>query len=85
MPRIGVTKADRERDEDALDEFYRGFKRSAWGNFWRQYENKTLTVFPRRGEFVWCIADGDDLRYSDDAYESEDEAVESLWFKVGDR
>jgi len=63
-----------------LTSFETGFRRSKKGNLWREYDGKTLSVFPRSDDtFGWCIASGDDNKqFSSRGYETEEEAIEAL-------
>ena len=65
--------------------FLAGFRRSKRGNLWRHYEGRTLTVFRRdRGGFAWCVADGEEPRFSPLAYGTEREALDALWDWYGE-
>ena len=54
------------------------------GNLWREWSRMTLTVFRREGEssYRWSIANGESPRYSKFTYNTEDEAMGSLWSEV---
>lgn len=58
--------------------------RSTKGNLCRQWDGVTLTIFKRDDEcFGWCIADGEETRYSSGKFDSEEEAMGSLGEAVG--
>ena len=71
---------------DALYEvFVSGFRRSKRGNLWRLYDGATVSVFSRDdGFFGWCVAGGEEKRYSRSGYETEEEAMSALVFELGD-
>jgi hypothetical protein len=82
-------KAHQEHHEDALGDFRQGFRRSAKGNLWRHYPvegtDVTLTVFVRRDRdtYAWCVASSDGPRFSNQDFNSEDEALEDLAAEMG--
>lgn len=80
MPRIGQPTR-KQNGAKQWSEFESGFRRSRRGNLWRTYDGVTVTIFRREGgSFGWCIAVADDdKRFSSFAYETEEEAMESLW------
>jgi hypothetical protein len=85
MPKI-PDRREREMEammkavEEARANFEAGFRRSnRTGNLWRSFEGMTLSVFKRDGLYRWCIANGEGTRFSESSYESEGEAVGSLW------
>lgn len=66
------------------ERFAAGFRRSKKGNIWRTWEGVTVTIFERaEGFFRWSIADGDGVRYSPGAYETDGEALEMLAEELG--
>jgi hypothetical protein len=68
----------------AWREFEAGFRRSQKGNLCRQFEGLTVTVFRRPDDtFGWCIADGDDVRFSPGGYEDEGSAMYALGEELG--
>jgi hypothetical protein len=70
MPRVG---------QSSRDMFEEGLTRAKKGGLWRHYDGRTVSVFQRSDHFYsWCIADDTDRRYSRAAFESEEEAVDSL-------
>ena len=59
------------------------WKRSARGNWYCEWEGKTLTVFSREGMFRWCIVDADGKRFSRQDYEEENDAKVALAEELG--
>ena len=81
MPKLIHSDPEAERMKATLaarDKFVAGFRRSAKGNLWRQFEGLTVTVFKRDDCFHWCIAGPTDKRFSEFNYEDEEEAVSSV-------
>ncbi len=74
--------------EEAL-EVWRDFERpSMWqrsrkGNLWREWDGVTLTIYRRGRFFKYCVADGDNKRYSARAYKTEKEAMTELGELLG--
>jgi hypothetical protein len=74
--------------EHALGQFCEGFSRTSKGNLWRRYGEGKVCVFGRRDEdgevlsFKWLIDDGDGKRWADQEYETEEEALQSVWFEL---
>jgi hypothetical protein len=67
-----------------MTSFEAGFGRSRRGNLWRTWDGLTLTVFERpSGEFEWCVAEGDSLRFSSGGWASEEEALVALACELG--
>jgi hypothetical protein len=82
MPRVSQSSRDREVQmalaRIADFESPAAWRRSAKGNLWREWEDKTVTIFQRKGLFHWCVADGEETRYSREEYETEDDARMAL-------
>jgi hypothetical protein len=78
MPRIG--QPTRIQIEGAFAEFASGFRRSRRGNLWREYDAWIVTVFRcQDGGFAWRIsACEDDVQFSEETYETEQEAMDSM-------
>ena len=81
MPLIDADEVD--LIEAAFTRFAEGFRRSKRGNIWCEWDGLTLTVFPRSQGFCWCIADSEGPQFSRRRYETEGEAMESLWSELG--
>jgi hypothetical protein len=62
-------------------QFEAGFRRSRKGNLWRNYRGLTVTIFQRSGDgyYAWSIADGEEVRYSSSAFETEEETIDALF------
>jgi hypothetical protein len=81
MPRYQINRdRDREAALAARASFEAGFRRSRRGNLWRDWENVTLTIYRRKDAFGfgWCIADGEQPRFSSGRYETEEDALSAL-------
>lgn len=60
------------------------WKRSRKGNLWRPYDGMTVTVFLRADRYWgWCIADGDEMRYSTSGYQKVEDAKTALGEAIG--
>jgi hypothetical protein len=82
MPRIGEPTWQ-QQIEAALSEFAAGFRRSRRGNLWREYDDAVVTVFGTDDEqFGWCIARDGQTQFSKSRFETEDEAIDSLWSEL---
>jgi hypothetical protein len=80
---LSVWEADMIADEiGRRREFHDGFQRSKRGNLWCRHGDLTLSIFENpqgSGFYWWCIADTDGPHYGSIAFETEDEAMESLY------
>jgi hypothetical protein len=56
--------------------------RSRKGNLWRRFWEFTLTVFPRRGRWAWCIAGPKVVRFSPASYRTEEAAARAVMQEV---
>jgi hypothetical protein len=70
-------------------DFAARFERSRKGNLWRPYAGWALTIFERvtrPGWYSWCIADEDGPRFSREAYEGEEAALDALatYLRIGE-
>ena len=71
-----------------LDEFQAGFRQSRKGNWWRTWVDEsgralTLTVFLNKfGRWQYCVADADGPRWSRGSWDTEGEAIETLFMKL---
>jgi hypothetical protein len=74
----------RREPSSGLEAFRAGFKRSTKGNLWGRWQEVTLTIFPQRHGYAWCIADEDGPAYSLGVYQTEAEAVAALWRELND-
>jgi hypothetical protein len=60
------------------------WRRSKKGNVWREWDEKTVTIFRHRnGGFAWCINDGDESHFSQGSYEDEEQARTALGESLG--
>jgi hypothetical protein len=93
MPRVGErSRADTARQlAEAIERKVAEFEdRRAWlwskkGNLWRKWGDKTLTIFRRKdGRFGYVYHDGEEPHYSQDGYETEDDAISALREAVTD-
>lgn len=86
MPRIDANPDElvgTDAETALLDDFASGFKQSKRGNWWRTWDGLNLTIFRNRyGRWQYCIADSDGPHWSRNAYDSEGEAMESLYYKL---
>ena len=87
MPRIETEDRDAEVEAQltAWESFIDGrqWKQSVKGNWWRQWQGLTLTVYLNKfGRWQHCVADPDGPHWSPNAYDSEDEAMESLFYEL---
>ena len=87
MPRI-PTERDREVRAAlaAVEEFEdpAAWHRSRSGNLTRRWDDKTVTIFRRHGQYRWSISDEEQTRFSRQGYEAEEDALiglreEVLW------
>ncbi|MDZ4685753.1 MAG: hypothetical protein SH850_11860 [Planctomycetaceae bacterium] len=100
MPKIG-TKVKRQvppalTDEEIAAEFvarlehfvdFSDWKRSRAGNWFREWERKTVTVFRRHAEFRWSIFDpddefGDGMTYSPSSFGDVEAAKTALFERL---
>jgi hypothetical protein len=71
--------------QEALDDFASGFRRSAKGNLWRRFDGKVMTIYRGRHGYGYCIAQADQEQDSAPAtfsrrrFGSEEEAISALW------
>jgi hypothetical protein len=75
-----------EAFEQAREAWEAPFKRSRRGNLWRLWQGKTLCVFSHTdGSYGWSITESskDGPRFSQERYEDEEEAMDSLWGETG--
>lgn len=90
MPSLGeMILADREFHRDDFDADYQpeawadSFTRTKNGNLFRRIGVQMLTVFENRRGFAWCISTAEDgPEFSTTPYESESEALESLYWRL---
>lgn len=66
-----------------LRDFLDGFARSRKGNLWRHWGDLTLTIFSRRGSYAYCIAGRELPDYSDEEFDTEEDALKTLAFDLG--
>lgn len=55
-----------------------GWTRSSRGNLTRWVGPLRVTVFERHGEYRWCVSNGTDVGYSEEAFASEAEAAAAV-------
>ncbi len=85
MPKATTHDPEIEAVLAAHAEFADGFRRSRRGNLWRNFQGQTVTIFKRTGDdfYGWCIAGGDERRFSSGAYETEADAMDALASELG--
>jgi hypothetical protein len=81
MPRIGSKGRVATPNLSDFDLFRMGFRLSQRGNLWREFEGRTLTVFARKdGDgYMWCVVSPEHKEYSDETFDTQDEAITDLW------
>ena len=84
MPRIDASPdAEVETQLTAWESFSSGFRQSRKGNWWREWDGLTLTIFRNRyGRWQYCVADPDGPHWSHNAYDTEGEAMDSLFYEL---
>jgi hypothetical protein len=81
MPQPVYRHADAEilAAQATLTRFVTGFRRSHRGNLWQRWEGMSVTVFKRSDDlFAWCISTDSRTSYSNEQFETERGAIESL-------
>jgi hypothetical protein len=63
--------------------WYEGWKRNAKENLYIRLGGRLLTVFPRGYGYHYCIRYHTGVRYSDDSYDTEEEAARAAVADTG--